>query len=57
MYHTNLSYPRIRSAHISVLFVLYRALALTVEELRALLSVVLGVANLALLFLNRWALQ
>jgi hypothetical protein len=34
-----------------------RALALTVEELRALLSVVLGVANLALLFLNRWALQ
>ncbi|WIA15997.1 hypothetical protein OEZ85_012733 [Tetradesmus obliquus] len=30
-----------------------RALALTVEELRALLSVVLGVANLALLFLNR----
>ncbi|KAF6266012.1 hypothetical protein COO60DRAFT_1475167 [Scenedesmus sp. NREL 46B-D3] len=28
-------------------------LALTVEEVRALLSVVLGVANLALLFLNR----
>lgn len=28
-------------------------MALTVEELRALLSVVLGVCNLALLFLNR----
>lgn len=30
-----------------------RVLALTVEELRALLSVVLGVSNMALLFLNR----
>jgi hypothetical protein len=28
-------------------------LALTVEELRALLATVLGVANLALMFLNR----
>lgn len=30
-----------------------RAMVLTVEELRALLSIVLGVSNLALLFLNR----
>lgn len=31
----------------------YRAMALTVEELRALLALVLGGSNLVLLFLNR----
>ncbi len=37
----------------TTLVVACRALALTVEELRALLAVVLGISNIVLLFVNR----